>query len=446
MSKEDLVNALQSMKGISGTGKVLAEFADRVAGLVATMEPGDFISSELPATSTAPIGYDLWYLWASANMMTNYYPVKIDGDHYDYTPYITANLAFLGNIKPLRVYRDLSKQLTPNVYFDVYSMTIKNDWISGGIYWINTMAFELCNPDISPQYPSIGSNGYKAKANDYVGYISIPIGQIGVQEIISLMQETKLSGYKFTAVDSLSGYYTKAAVVLSEGDKSVVQTPPDMFPTITKEFNQCYGRHLIENAYYIPTTPAMGQNTDSPASETVRTASDDVELSSKEIIDYGEDVKPKLWMRYWIHKESTLPVPGEFIGILCKPVTTPPHVWWYQETTPFLYAGNWVETKTLTSGVIVSVILEKDRNGEIGNAYNVKVHGCEVQIVSTDFFLYSVGDRVAIIKTDKVEAAKATKSYRWLDQVPIRETDSFIKKGTILTNCVISPLTYFKKI
>jgi hypothetical protein len=144
-------------------------------------------------------------------------------------------------------------------------------------------------------------------------------------------------------------------------------------------------------------------------------------------------------MRYWIHKDSTLPVPGEFIGILCRPVATPPHVWWFQESSPFLYAGNWMETGNLTSGVITAVTREANRtDGGIGDEYKVKIQGCEVTVYSTDFYTYSVGDRAAILKLDSATAA--TKSFTWLDQDPFLQTE----ENTVITDYVIIPATFYK--
>jgi hypothetical protein len=137
-------------------------------------------------------------------------------------------------------------------------------------------------------------------------------------------------------------------------------------------------------------------------------------------------------------------VPGEFLGILCRPVACPPHVWWFQESSPFLYAGNWVETGNLTSGVVTVVTLEADReDGGIGNQYNVKVQGCEIIVDATDFLLYAVGDRVAVLKLEST-VASATKSFTWLDQYAFKETDSDVDKGRMHSTFLILPATYYK--
>ena len=165
-------------------------------------------------------------------------------------------------------------------------------------------------------------------------------------EVISVLQETDLTGYKFAAVDSNGGYDPKLPAEVEDKDKPKTQSTPEMFPDMSDAGqNYCFGKHLIEEAYLTPDA-----------------VSRDVELFASEISGY--EVEPKFWMRYWINKDSKLPVPGEFIGILCRPVAAPPHVWWFQESAPFVYAGNWMETGTLTSGVVTVVTEEDDRDDE----------------------------------------------------------------------------------
>jgi hypothetical protein len=294
-------------------------------------------------------------------------------------------------------------------------------------------------------------------------------------EVISLIQETDLSGYKFTAVDTVTlkdKYWPKlppafgdfnnpspdGTPLLQDKDKPSLQSTPEIFPDAKNSngnqlsgMNYCYGRHMIESAYLMPSTPILSQNTvnSDKTAAYAPTANLDVEIISTPLKQYSEDVKPKMWMRYWIHKDSTLPVPGEFVGILIRPVATPPHVWWFQESSPFVYAGNWMETDKLTSGIVTQVILEKDRIDKgIGNQYYVKVQGCEVLITSTDFFTYSKGDRVAIVKLKTTNISNvevdnllpATKSFTWLDQEYLKKTDELLEK----VNRVIVPMTFYK--
>jgi hypothetical protein len=209
--------------------------------------------------------------------------------------------------------------------------------------------------------------------------------------------------------------------------------------------NYCFGRHLIESAYYKPeiSIPSQNNNNSDDTSAYAPVASRDVELWASNIKDYGEDIKQKLWMRYWIHKDSTFPVPGEFIGILVRPVACPPHVWWFQESNPFLYAGNWMETRNLTSGIVMGVTLEDDRvDGRAGNLYLVSVQGCQIKIESSDFLVYSVGDRVAVLKMDSI--TPATKAFSSLDQMYLKDSNTYTKTLSINDKYAIIPCTYFR--
>jgi hypothetical protein len=280
-------------------------------------------------------------------------------------------------------------------------------------------------------------------------------------EVISLIQETEMGGYKFTDIDSLPGTLPKLPLVFSaleEKLKPSLQSTPGIFPDMKTSAdnalagqNYSYGRHLVESAYLVPTVSVPSQNTLNSSNSTayVPTPNKDVEILSRDTGKYPEDVRPKMWMRYWIHKDI-IPVPGEFLGVLCRPVACPPHVWWFQESSPFVYAGNWVETGNLTSGIVTVVTLEVDRpDAGIGNQYYVMVQGCEVKIESSDFFTYSVGDRVAVLKVASTLAV-ADKSFTWLTQPTFKSTDSLTdaqkttKTGTAIPGYILLPLTYYK--
>ena len=447
---EQIARIVASMKGLAGSGSVFSRVISQVTDTIKTLEPGDFVNTSTGQKSAAPIATDLWYLFYHDNFLKKYYAEETGADfkHYNYAPYLSTNLSFLSSltgIKPLKVLADL-KDLGIT---EGFGSIIPTQYANNGMYWINTAAFEIWGKGLSIQYASDGPKDFKP--NDYIGYLSFPIGQLGVMEVMSLLQETKLTGYKFTAVDSDTGnYWVKEAATLKDEDKPSLQSTPEMFPDMKNSNgnqisnqNYCYGRHLIENGYLLPTTPEPSQNTQNSEHTAPYgpTPSRDVELFSKKMEKYSEAVEPKMWMRYWIHKDSTLPVPGEFIGILCRPVTTPPHVWWFQESAPFVYAGNWMETNNLTSGIVTKVTLEADRDDSgIGNEYDVKVQGCEITVYSTDFYDYKVGDRVAILKLDST-STKATKSFTWLDQLHFGTTD----KGTIITNYLIVPFVFYKR-
>lgn len=451
-SVERLVNGL---KGISGTGTYLEQALNRLSNFTTTFEAGDYARKETNQYGAAPLASDVWYLWTACNLMAMYYD-GIDGDHYDYSTYLSENLGFLSRItglKPLKVLRNLEQLVSTEEYTPTSSNAIDDqwatEWANNGVYWINALAFENWNMGLGYQYPSDGPKNFAP--NDYVGYLSFPIGQLGIIEVISLIFETKISGYEFSGGESPSaaGYKDSIPVTpenLTDSEKPTTQPSgillfPDMKDSNSNQLagmNYCYGKHLIEHGYIIP-NEATASDVDDPGARDIPPVSRDVELFSSPMSKYLEDVGPKKWMRYWIHKENTFLVPGEFVGILARSLASPPHVWWFQESNPFVYAGNWVETKSFSSGEITEVTLEAARTvGSVGNEYKVKIQGCEVICYSTDFFTYAVGERVAILKIDNL--GKAEKSFTWLDQTHLKSTD----KGQVKDQYIIAPITYYK--
>jgi hypothetical protein len=441
MDNEQVARLLSSLKGLAGSGNVLSYAVSKMADLVATMEPGDFVRSSTNTMSTAPVAHDVWYL----NYNENFLGKHIGGfeGKYDYKNYIDSTLAFLSKLtglRPLKVLLDLS-QITTDISTDVFGRLYSAQYANNGTYWINTVAFELLNKGQSIVYPS---DGPPSKAiNDYVGYIAIPVGQFGTMEVVSIFTETQLAGYQYAEAPT---YHTKAPLTdIPDVDKPSLQSTPLIFPDMKNGSgnaiagqNMCFGRHLIESAYLRPDTPVDNQNTYNSKGGTAYapTASRDVEVLVQKQKDYSEDVAPKKWMRYWIHRDDTLPVPGEFIGVLCRPVACPPHVWWFQESSPFVYAGNWMETWNFTSGVVDSIILEQNRpDGGIGNLYSVKIQGRLLSVESSDFCEYSVGDRVGILK---VASTTATEAFNWNKQVHVKVGGDYTGKY------VAVPLTFYK--
>ena len=422
----DLDLIIQSLKGLaSGSGNVLGEFVRRQGEVVRAMEPGDYINTLSKKATAAPLASDLWYLWSHDNFLSHYQSSPpLPDDTYDYTSYISECMnkfmTVLPGLKPLKTLKKLS-QFAPNIEEDAYGVKYQRDWLNNGTYWINTLAFENWLSDQSIQYSSDGPKGFQP--NDYVGYLAFPVGQIGVIEVISILREVALSGYKFVGEELLPRFSPGVE------DTPVAKMPPEIFPDPIAGHsgnNWCHGQHLAENGYNTP---------------DLLTAKRDVEWLASNLDKYAEDIKPKRWMRFWMHKDNKWPVPGEFIGILCKPVNIPPHVWWYQESNPFLYAGNWVETSNLTSGIVTKVTLEEDRTDDKdGNLYNVMIQGVEVTIEASDYLVYSVNDRVAVLKVDSTKpySWKGT-SFTWNDQVAFKDTD----KGKKKTNYIIIPITFY---
>ena len=111
-----------------------------------------------------------------------------------------------------------------------------------------------------------------------------------------------------------------------------------------------------------------------------------------------------------------------------------------------------METKNLTSGVVTEVTLEAARtDGGAGDLYKVKIQGCELRIESSDFYRYTKGDRVAVLKTCSVavpttddEKLKASKSFLSNDISYLKESNSYTKTLVINTDYVILPVNLYK--
>ncbi len=183
----------------------------------------------------------------------------------------------------------------------------------------------------------------------------------------------------------------------------------EFFPPVHTNGNKCIGLHLYENGYQ---NKSLGR----------------VEYPADNL---GEDVLPHLWMRYYVKAEDTWPVPGEFIGLLCKPLSIPPHVWWFQETSPFLVSGNWFETSCYTSGIITEVLDPEE--DEAFCRYKIKVHGAEIVLAPSDFYEYAVGERVAIIRS----TVTGENGFSWLDLAALEASE------VLNLNMFIAPVSFY---
>jgi hypothetical protein len=117
------------------------------------------------------------------------------------------------------------------------------------------------------------------------------------------------------------------------------------------------------------------------------------------------------WTRVFLHDSLTWPTPGEFLGLAYRPMPYLP--WFSQDTSPVLYSGNWWETLFYSSGVVQSIIEEGGAGGigDVGATYTILVKGETVQAKSSDFAVYAVGDRVALMK----QYDSSAKSMTWKD-------------------------------
>ncbi len=410
-----LKTLVNRFKGVAGSGDVLGELVDRYGKPMTMLEPADAIlsgqtKSEILKQIYSPIAYDLWYFVHKVNMLSG----ALEG--YDHIPdeFLNDNLSFLQDklqgVKPYSFLRDLESLVlyeprywewqTPDPY-----------WQANTEFFIHLMAYEMWSPTIPAQCESAGADtryGFDRDAS--VGYLAFPVGQLGVMEVISILKQTELEIEDFN---------------LKNEHKPILDSTSQFFFTPADNNtgkNYCFGDHIVESGYIIP-----------------KDKRGNVEYLNVTPIstDYYNDVSPQFWFRYWINKEEKFPVPGEFVGILVKPLALPPHAWWFQKTSPFLYAGNYVETHNLTSGVITDIIPEEDRGGGIGDLFKVLICGYEVEIDSSDFKDYDIGERVGILKTSTVTNNFNTVSFMWGNMVlpPDNTEETYI----------ILPISFYKE-
>lgn len=408
-------------KGVSGTGALFSQIIEKYAkDHPVTLEPGDLYVSrfkDLPKSITAPTAYDVWYLQHPVNMLT------AEDSTIDSIPqeYLDGPLSFLaddmGGLKPMRFIRDVDDLVNWHIS-DWRSATYL--WNHKAEYFIHLMPFEIWGTAGKPQYTSKGPPTERGFDPNYiVGYLAFPMGQTGVMEVISLFFETDTEATDFNLPDELK-----------PNNETVCEY---LFPPVDDYTGKsvCYGRHIMDNGYRV--TEAERGNV-----ELLATPFPENVYSSV----FG---KPNFWARFYFREDETCPTPGEFVGILCKPLALPPHVWWFQETSPFLYAGNWFETQALTGGVVTAITAEVDRtDGGIGNQYTVKVQGREIKIEASDFLEYEVGDRVGILKVASVTENPPSTSFCWADQTRITEAE--VGQSFDHDEYVIIPITFYNEV
>ena len=415
-----------------------------------SVDPGDFIrigDDGSPGLAlTLPIAYDVWYLWQTVNTL----PEDDESRALFVDLVLNPLLVRLGNLSLLRTILKehlVSGEAPGNSFFS-----------ASGFYCIKEMRFETFLKDRAPEHPSPGPKKLTEAGLDlqnsgvgdiYSGYLAFPVGSLGVMEQISFICDSLL--------DSLE---SGGQVYDGSYDAVVGNT---LLPPIESQSTQCKGLKLFEKAYL--------------------QACPDVEYPAAQM--QGEDsILPHHWMRLWLPKENKYPIPGEFVGISVKPQAVPPHCWWFQETSPLLYSGNWFETDYYTSGIVLAVIkhiLDEEyevasvsqqhpqRTGygdcvltegqqvlfdEIGSIYKVRVKDQDLYLKSTDFKEYFVDERVAIIKKTGIY----NDNFKWNQlepgkQIPGNTVESlqdydYKMSGQLFainTDWVVVPITFYEE-
>ncbi|MGP8338017.1 MAG: hypothetical protein ACT6FC_07260 [Methanosarcinaceae archaeon] len=340
--------------GASFTGDVsdrirkLMSLSSKDLAAIVSVQPGDFIrpgtKDNAGISLATPIGYDVWYLFHTDNVLNFEDDERTDEILERLDPFLSK----LQGIKPLKTLRSIDDLSFTSWWSWPDSM---NYWTNSAPYMIKMMRFETILSGRGFKYPST------KQPEGVSGYLAFPIGQLGVMEIVALIGEsvTEADGFKIAGEES----------ILEGGD---------MMPPVHHNRGHCVGEHLIEEGYILQ---------------------DNVEYPADEFVGL-EPLAPHLWLRYWIKENDTFPVPGEFVALLAKSELF--HCWWFQACLPFVFSGYFFQTEYYTSGIIQEVIEPDDESDEETNIYKIWVSCYEIYLRPTDFLEYSVGDRVAIIK------------------------------------------------
>ena len=333
----------------------------RMAGLdsladIVTFAPGERVlsfSDDDPLMKVglgAPIAADIWYLAGAGNALT--FGGK---EQSESMAKMEEFFKSVDDAKPLKIPGG-------NAEAGLASGLSVGPITSGGEeYVIKECRFETMLKGNGAGTDSVGpSEGNK---NEMAGYIAVPIGPLGVMWRISLATESSLSEGTGTGVFPASGNNK----TLQGGE---------LLPPFDMQVKETCGEMMMNKGYLL-----------------------DDETSCELILDGNDPPEFHKWLRYWIKKDNTTIIPGEFVGILCRP--WPLHCWWHQETAPFVYAGNWLETEFYASGVVKGVLTEEEVNedGEVGSRYKIWIKNEEITVKSTDFLEYEVDERVGILKT-----------------------------------------------
>ena len=357
----DIVGAtaakMQALLDIAG----FSQLADRLV-----FAPGDRVLSY--GTDDFPmrvglgvsIAYDVWYLYPAGNVLI------FGGKTREETmEKMEGYFDSIDNAKPLK---PPETDLAPGPYTlsgGGGGSSVGPDTLGAVAYAIKEARYEVFLTGGSVIY---GSDGPKESQNNYVGYIAFPVGPMGVMWGISLTTESSLTRGNSGSVSPV-------------GSQNATVQGGQLLPPFDVGSAEVAGQKLMSKGYLVEDDTC-------------------VEILAPE---FGGIDNPALhqWLRYWIKPGNVEIVPGEFVGLLCRP--WPLHCWWFQETSPILYAGHWIETEFYTSGIVKEVqVIDEDfepQEDEVGNRYKVWVKNEELILKSTDFFEYEVDERVGVLKT-----------------------------------------------
>jgi hypothetical protein len=412
-----------------------------------SMDPGNQVrvgpKSGYDIGTALPVATDVWYLAIGPSIL------PFTGENYQELStrilgFLSAYLEKLDNIKPLRSlqsYADISTYM---------------DWSDFRKHWetesvpnvIREMRFETWMFNRNTNYPSKGPKasveaGKRDKPETsmgqlYGGLLSFPVGMLGVMEVTSIFSESMIAmlAQNVPIVDATTANVndntpSSAPISISwpVGWKCVTDPVLDGFMSpMTDMTGMCPGIHMVEKGYV--------------------TVSGDAEYPAEPFAGFDK-ILPFHSLRYYLRQDARWPTPGEFVGLLAKPFPT--HVWWFQKSSPLLYSGNWVETNHYTSGIVKEkMVTDEDVHGSV---YKCVVRGIEICIATSDFYEYSIGERVAIVRLNDLDrfTINPKGNFLWKDMEDLiarekyeRETPSNLPY-IVNPNMMIVPMSFYQQ-
>lgn len=151
--------------------------------------------------------------------------------------------------------------------------------------------------------------------------------------------------------------------------------------------------------------------------------------TKKFLVDHAENLKQTAepenihdWFRLNVQMTDKFPVPGEFMGLAVR--IFPAFPWGDQDSNPFIFSGNFMDTAYNLRGRITEIIEETDTRPY--KLYKVKTHfneGEEITICATDFMEYNVDDYITIVKD--VNAIEEKDVFNWEDDKVVVDEDTW---------------------
>lgn len=117
-------------------------------------------------------------------------------------------------------------------------------------------------------------------------------------------------------------------------------------------------------------------------------------LFASTLVGTNEPKKLHYWFRVNLTDKDYYPFPGEFVGLAVRIFPSIP--WGAQDTSPFVYCGNWMDTVYMTSGIIISIV--EPNNDRPYKQYNIARRGELILVNPSDFTDYEIGDNVVLLK------------------------------------------------